>query len=124
LAIIGKRGPLVLQTLYAPVQENARAKKWEWVGRGVVGVEGMGDFWDSIGNLNEENTYKKKDAAHFLLSVSQSFNIQLTPCSQVLIIKLVFYDHSYILSSSSSLQICYNVTLLEKENPRIIVPFL
>jgi hypothetical protein len=29
LAIIGKRGPLVLQTLYAPVQGNARAKKWE-----------------------------------------------------------------------------------------------
>jgi hypothetical protein len=34
---------------------NARAKKWEWVGRGVGG-EGMGDFWDSIGNVNEENT--------------------------------------------------------------------
>jgi hypothetical protein len=29
---------------------NARTKKWEWVG------EGMGDFWDSIGNVNEENT--------------------------------------------------------------------
>jgi hypothetical protein len=36
-AITGKRGPLDTQTLYAPVQENARAKKWEWVGRGVVG---------------------------------------------------------------------------------------
>jgi hypothetical protein len=24
-----------LQTLYAPVQGNARAKKWEWVGRGL-----------------------------------------------------------------------------------------
>jgi hypothetical protein len=34
-----------MQTLYAPVQGNARAKKWEWVG--------MGDFWDSIGNLIE-----------------------------------------------------------------------
>jgi hypothetical protein len=34
---------------------NARAKKWEWVGRGV-GWEGMGDFWDSTGNVNEENT--------------------------------------------------------------------
>jgi hypothetical protein len=33
LAITGKRGPLDLQTLYAPVQGNARAKKWEWVGR-------------------------------------------------------------------------------------------
>jgi hypothetical protein len=54
LAIIGKRGPLVLQTLDASIQGNARAKKWEWVGRGVG--EGMGDFWDSIGNVNEENT--------------------------------------------------------------------
>jgi hypothetical protein len=38
-----KRGPLVLQTLYASVKGNARAKKREWVGRGVWG-EGMGDF--------------------------------------------------------------------------------
>jgi hypothetical protein len=37
LAISGKRGPLVLQTLYASVQGNARAKKWKWVGRGVGG---------------------------------------------------------------------------------------
>jgi hypothetical protein len=52
LTITGKRGPLIRQTLYAPVQGNARAKKWEWVGRGVGG----GDFWDSIGNVIEENT--------------------------------------------------------------------
>jgi hypothetical protein len=32
LVFIGKRGSLVLQTLYAPVQGNTRAKKWEWVG--------------------------------------------------------------------------------------------
>jgi hypothetical protein len=44
------------QTLYAPVQGNARAKKWEWVGRGVGG--GVGEFWDSIGNVIEENTFK------------------------------------------------------------------
>jgi hypothetical protein len=25
-------------------------------GSGVGGGEGMGDFWDSIGNVNEENT--------------------------------------------------------------------
>jgi hypothetical protein len=51
----GKRGPLVLQILYAyaSIQGNARAKKWEWVGGGG---EGMNDFWDSIGNVNEENT--------------------------------------------------------------------
>jgi hypothetical protein len=47
-------GPLVLQTLYAPVQGNARAKKGEWVGRGVGGW--YGDFWYSIGNVNELNT--------------------------------------------------------------------
>jgi hypothetical protein len=41
--------------VYAPVQGNARAKKWEWVGRGVGG-RAWGDFWDSIGNVIEENT--------------------------------------------------------------------
>jgi hypothetical protein len=59
LAISGKRGPLVVQTLYASIQGNARAKKWEWVGGGVGGewVGGyVGDFWDSIGNVNEINT--------------------------------------------------------------------
>jgi hypothetical protein len=29
--------------------------KWEWVGGGMGG-EGVGDFWDSIGNVNEINT--------------------------------------------------------------------
>ena len=38
--LVGKRGPLVMQTLYAPLQGNARAKKWGWVGRGVGGVCG------------------------------------------------------------------------------------
>jgi hypothetical protein len=55
VALTGKRGPLDRQTLYAPVEGNTRAKKWEWVGRGVWG-EGIGDFWDSIGNVIEENT--------------------------------------------------------------------
>ena len=41
LGITGKRGPLDTQTLYAPVQGNARAKKGEGVGRGV-GVGGYG----------------------------------------------------------------------------------
>ena len=40
--------PLVLQRLNAPVQGNARAKKWEWVGRGAGRGEGIGNFWDSI----------------------------------------------------------------------------
>jgi hypothetical protein len=35
----------------------ARAKKWEWRGWGrELCGEGMGDFWDSIENVNEENT--------------------------------------------------------------------
>jgi hypothetical protein len=43
-----------VHTLYASVQGNARAKKWEWVG------ERVGDFWDSIGNVNEINIQFKK----------------------------------------------------------------
>ena len=43
-----------MQTLYDSVQGNTRAKKWEWVG------ERMGDFWDSIGNVNEINTPPQK----------------------------------------------------------------
>jgi hypothetical protein len=40
--VINEGGPtLDTQTLYAPVQGNARAKKGEWVGRGV-GVGGYG----------------------------------------------------------------------------------
>jgi hypothetical protein len=44
------------RTLYALIQGNARAKK---NGNGWVGKwwgESMGDFWDSIGNIIEENT--------------------------------------------------------------------
>jgi hypothetical protein len=48
LAIIGKRSPLVLQTLYASVQGNARAKKWGWVGRGAGMGEVIGNFQDRI----------------------------------------------------------------------------
>jgi hypothetical protein len=35
--LVGNRGPLVVQTLYESGQGNSRAKKWEWVGRGVGG---------------------------------------------------------------------------------------
>ena len=45
-----------MQTVYAPVQGIARAKKKkngnEWVGKWG---KGMGDFLDSIGNVIEEN---------------------------------------------------------------------
>jgi hypothetical protein len=47
--------PIGFANFICPIQGNARAKKWEWVDRGVGG-DGMGDFWDSIGNVNEENT--------------------------------------------------------------------
>jgi hypothetical protein len=40
--------------IYPSTGERQGQKKWEWVGREVVG--GMGDFWDSIGNVIEENT--------------------------------------------------------------------
>jgi hypothetical protein len=54
---------LVLQTLYAPVQGNVRAKKWEWVGRGAGQEEGIGNFRDSIWNVNKisnKNIKKRK----------------------------------------------------------------
>jgi hypothetical protein len=38
-----------------PWKEYARAKKWEWVGRGVGGRV-WGTFWDSSLNVIEENT--------------------------------------------------------------------
>jgi hypothetical protein len=48
--------PLVLQRLgLAPVQGNARARKQEWVGWGARQGGGIGDFRDSIRNVNEEN---------------------------------------------------------------------
>ena len=40
--------PLVLQRSYAPVQGNAKARKWEWVGWGAGQHEGIGDFQDNI----------------------------------------------------------------------------
>ena len=45
----------MVQTLYASVQQNARAKKREWVGERVE------DFWDSIGNVKEINTQLKNE---------------------------------------------------------------
>jgi hypothetical protein len=50
-----KERPIGHPNFICPSTANARAKKWKWVGRGV-GEDGMWDFWDSIGNVNEENT--------------------------------------------------------------------
>jgi hypothetical protein len=46
-----KETPIGFANLISPSTGNTRAKKWvgEW------GGEGMGDSWDSIGNVNEEN---------------------------------------------------------------------
>ena len=35
---------LGLSKIIAPVQGNARTRKWEWVGWGVGQGEGIGDF--------------------------------------------------------------------------------
>jgi hypothetical protein len=43
-----KERPLDLANFLCPVQGNARAKKWEWVGRGAGQGENIGDFQDSI----------------------------------------------------------------------------
>jgi hypothetical protein len=43
-----EESPLVLQTLYASIQGNARARKQEWVGWRAGQGEGIGDFRDSI----------------------------------------------------------------------------
>jgi hypothetical protein len=40
----GKRGPMVVQALYSPVQGNTRAKRWEWVGSGA----GVGRVWGTF----------------------------------------------------------------------------
>jgi hypothetical protein len=52
--------PLVLWKSYVPVQGNAKARKQERVGCGAGRGEGIGDFLDSIWNVNEENIYFKK----------------------------------------------------------------
>jgi hypothetical protein len=50
-----KERPIGRANFICPVQGNARAKKWEWGGGRVTG-RAWGNFWDSIGNVNEENT--------------------------------------------------------------------
>jgi hypothetical protein len=47
------------------------AKKWEWAGKGM-GVEGLGDLWGSVGNVNEENTQFKKKKKEWLLQLVSS----------------------------------------------------
>jgi hypothetical protein len=49
-----KERPIGLANFICPSTGERQGQKGEWVGRGV-GV-GMGDFWYSIGNVNELNT--------------------------------------------------------------------
>jgi hypothetical protein len=51
-----KERPLGLANFICLSTGECQAKKCEWVDRGVAGREGMGDFWDNIGNVDEENT--------------------------------------------------------------------
>jgi hypothetical protein len=50
-----KEMPIGHANFICPSTGEHQGQKGEWVGRGVEG-EGMGDFWDSIGNVNGENT--------------------------------------------------------------------
>jgi hypothetical protein len=58
-----KRGSLVVQTLYASVQGNGMAKKWDWLD-GAVGACGglLGYHWKCKYNkyLIKQNKTKKK----------------------------------------------------------------
>jgi hypothetical protein len=48
-----KKRPIGLANIICLSTGECQAKKW--VGRGVGGGKGRGDFWDSTGNVNEEN---------------------------------------------------------------------
>jgi hypothetical protein len=47
--------PLGLANFICPSAGESQAKNWECVGRGAGRGEGIGDFWDSICNINKEN---------------------------------------------------------------------
>jgi hypothetical protein len=40
--------PLGIANFICPSKRNARAKKWEWVGRGAGQRKGIGNFRDNI----------------------------------------------------------------------------
>ena len=50
-----KERPIGLANFTNPSTGECQGQKVEVGGQGSEG-EGMGDFWDSIGNVNEENT--------------------------------------------------------------------
>jgi hypothetical protein len=50
-----KERPIGLANFICPFTGERQGQK-VWGGGEEGGGEGMGDFWDSIGNVNEENT--------------------------------------------------------------------
>jgi hypothetical protein len=55
-AISGKRGPFVMQTLYASVHRNARSGKWEWGTFGIA-LEMCHALWWSQLDRRELGSY-------------------------------------------------------------------
>jgi hypothetical protein len=51
-----KERPIGLANFICPSTGECQGQKVGVVGQGCGGGEGMGDFWDSTGNVNEENT--------------------------------------------------------------------
>jgi hypothetical protein len=59
---------MVLQTLYAPVQGNARAKKQEWVGRGAGRREGTFGIAFEMYIKKISNKKKRNLSTFFMIS--------------------------------------------------------
>jgi hypothetical protein len=59
-----------VQTLYASVQGNARAKNWEWVGRGV----GVGRAWGTWKFKRRKYLILKKDYKNRLSVLPNRFD--------------------------------------------------
>jgi hypothetical protein len=64
---------LVLQTLYAPVQGNARAKKKEWLGRGAGRREGTGNFRGVAYEMYIKKIYNKETISNQGFTWNQYF---------------------------------------------------
>jgi hypothetical protein len=65
-----KERPIGLASFICPSTGERQGQK--------VGV-GRGDFWDSIGNVNEENTFKKKKIHTLTKNISKKRTTVLLP---------------------------------------------
>jgi hypothetical protein len=52
-----KKRPIGHANVYAPVQGNARAKKWEWVGRAVGGGRVWGTFGIALRKIRNKKNF-------------------------------------------------------------------